>query len=62
MKYCNVCKQNVTPIKRNFSFFWFTITFGIFYIPYHLFLKRKFCPICRKRRLEHKHSQVKATY
>jgi len=55
MKYCRNCTQNVQPVK-NFSWVWFIVFLGIFYLPYYLLLKKKVCPMCGARNFEHKHS------
>jgi rRNA maturation endonuclease Nob1 len=46
-RFCTSCNQNVKGAKRKFSWFAFIICLGIFYLPYHWFIKRKiFCPMC----------------
>lgn len=44
MKYCINCQRNVVP-RRVFSFLWFFLLVGFFYLLYYPF-KRKQCPSC----------------
>jgi rRNA maturation endonuclease Nob1 len=47
VRYCESCGKIVRGVKRKFSWFTFLICLGVFYLPYHWFLKRKvFCPMC----------------
>jgi RNA polymerase subunit RPABC4/transcription elongation factor Spt4 len=59
IKYCKVCNKNVTPIKRFglTSIIWI-ILFGVFYLPYYLFLKRKECPMCHSKKFEKVHKEL----
>lgn len=50
MRYCPNCKQMVRPVKSGFSWGVFLLCLGIFYLPYHWWIKpRKYCPICGSR-------------
>lgn len=57
MKVCTLCGRPVDPVKSQFSWAWFLLLCftgigGIFYIIYHIMLKRRNkCPICRSKRL-----------
>lgn len=62
MKYCKICNQNVTPVKK-FSIGWFlfdllTVVGGGIYILYYLFFKKKVCPMCNTNQLEDMHDNI----
>jgi len=53
MKYCTLCERKVDPVKAKFSWLFFIICFGVFYLPYHWFFKKKNrCPICQTKKLD----------
>lgn len=62
MKFCENCNKNIMPIKK-FSVKWFlidllTIVGGGIYIIYYLFFKKKSCPICGCKHLEHENDNI----
>lgn len=45
--YCVGCVRVVEGVKKNFSFGWFFLGFGVFYGVYRvLFVRKNRCPIC----------------
>ncbi len=44
-KWCNLCNRNVVP-KKKFNWLVFLFCCGIFYLPYHWWIKKAKCPIC----------------
>ncbi len=44
LRYCELCKRNVEPVKQ-FNWLVFIFLCGIFYLPFYFLAKPK-CPIC----------------